>query len=54
MKIIPHLSIIIARELTEPARKITETDGFMVIGLGEKTDTRNTAEIYQIIYKALN
>jgi len=54
LKKTPHLKIIVAKELTDPAREAAQTDGFMVIGLGEKTDTRNTAEIYQIIYKALN
>lgn len=54
LKEIPHLKVIVARELTELARKVAQADGFMIIELGEKADTQNAAEIYQVIHKALN
>jgi len=41
----------VARELTELARKVAQADGFMIIELGEKADTQNAAEIYQVIHK---
>jgi len=50
---IPHLKILVARKLTEPAKNIALSDGFIVIELGEKASTSNAEEIYQIIYKHL-
>ena len=50
---IPHLKIFVARKLTEPARNIALSDGFIIIELGEKASTNNAEEIYHIIYKHL-
>jgi hypothetical protein len=51
---IPQLKVLIARELTEPAREAAEADGFMVIELGRKADAENSREIYEIVYRAFN
>jgi hypothetical protein len=51
---IPQLKVLIAKELTEPAREAAEADGFMVIELGRKADAENSREIYEIVYKAFN
>jgi hypothetical protein len=51
---IPQLKVLIARELTEPAREAAEADGFMVIELGKKADAENSREIYEIVYRAFN
>jgi hypothetical protein len=51
---IPQLKVLIAKELTEPAREVAEADGFMVIELGRKADAENSREIYEIVYRAFN
>jgi hypothetical protein len=51
---IPQLKVLIAKELTEPAREAAEADGFMVIELGRKADAENSKEIYEIVYRAFN
>jgi hypothetical protein len=51
---IPQLKVLIARELTEPAREVAEADGFMVIELGRKAEAENSREIYEIVYRAVN
>ena len=51
---IPQLKVLIARELTEPAREAAEADGFMVVELGRKADAENSREIYEIVYRAFN
>jgi hypothetical protein len=51
---IPQLKVLIAKELTEPAREAAEADGFMVIELGRKAEAENSKEIYEIVYKAFN
>jgi hypothetical protein len=47
---LPHLRILVAKSLTEPARKAAFDDGFFVIELGDKADAENAQEIYEIIY----
>jgi hypothetical protein len=51
---IPQLKVLVARELTEPAREAAEADGFMVIELGRKAEAENSKEIYEIVYRAFN
>jgi len=51
---IPQLKVLIAKELTEPAREVAEADGFMVIELGRKAEAENSREIYEIVYRAFN
>ena len=51
---VPDLKIIVAKELTEPARDVAKADGFVVIELKEKANTTNAAEIYDIIYNYLS
>jgi hypothetical protein len=51
---IPQLKVLIAKELTEPAREAAEADGFMVIELSRKADAENSKEIYEIVYRAFN
>jgi hypothetical protein len=51
---IPQLKVLIAKELTEPAREAAEADGFMVIELGGKAEAENSKEIYEIVYRAFN
>jgi hypothetical protein len=51
---IPQLKVLIAKELTEPAREAAEADGFMVIELGRKAEAENSKEIYEIVYRAFN
>ncbi len=51
---IPQLKVLIAKELTEPAREAAEADGFMVIELGKKAEAENSKEIYEIVYRAFN
>ena len=50
---LPHLRILVARSLTEPARKAAFDDGFFVIELGEKASAGNAQEIYGIVYSKL-
>jgi hypothetical protein len=51
---IPQLKVLIAKELTEPAREAAEASGFMVIELGRKAEAENSKEIYEVIYRAFN
>jgi hypothetical protein len=51
---IPQLKVLVAKELTEPAREAAEADGFMVIELGRKAEAENSKEIYEIVYRAFN
>jgi len=51
---IPQLKVLIAKELTEPAREAAEASGFMVIELGRKAEAENSREIYEIVYRAFN
>ncbi len=46
---IPHLRILVARELTDDARRAALDDGFFVIELGEKTSAENAKEIYELV-----
>jgi len=50
---LPHLRILVVKNLTEPARKAAFDDGFFVIELGEKATTENVQEIYSIVYNKL-
>jgi predicted RecB family endonuclease len=51
---IPQLKVLVARELTEPAKEAAEAYGFMVIELGRKAEAENSKEIYEIVYRAFN
>jgi hypothetical protein len=42
----PQLKVIVAKELTEPARETTKADGFITIELGKKAEAENAREIY--------
>jgi len=42
----PQLKVIVAKELTEPARETTKANGFITIELGKKAETENAREIY--------
>jgi hypothetical protein len=48
-----YLRILVAKSLTEPARKAAFDDGFFVIELEEKATTENAQEIYSIVYSKL-
>jgi hypothetical protein len=50
---LPHLRILVAKSLTEPAKKAAFDDGFFVVELGEKASTENAQEIYDIVYSKL-
>jgi len=50
----PQLKVIVAKELTEPARETAKADGFITIELGKKAEVENAREIYELIYRALN
>jgi len=49
----PHLRIIVAKRLSESARKAALDDGFLVIELGEKASTNNAQEIYEVVSRKL-
>jgi hypothetical protein len=51
---LPQLKVIIAKELTEPAREVAEADGFVVIELGRKAEADRAREIYELVYGTLN
>lgn len=51
LKELPQLKIIIAKELERPARETAEANGFLIIELGIKTETRNAREIYEFLYR---
>jgi hypothetical protein len=51
---LPQLKVIIAKELTSPAREAAEADGFLVIELGRKAEADTAREIYELVYKALS
>jgi len=46
---VPHLRILIAKELTDPARKAALDDGFFIIELGEKALVENAQEVQELI-----
>jgi hypothetical protein len=50
----PQLKVIVAKELTEPARETAKADGFITIELGKRAEAENAREIYELIYRALN
>ncbi len=50
---IPHLRILVARRLTDPARETAIADGFIVIELGEKASAETAEDIYRLVYLKL-
>ncbi len=50
---IPHLRILVARKLTDPARETALADGFIVLELGEKASAETAEEIYKLVYTKL-
>jgi hypothetical protein len=50
----PQLKVIIAKEVTAPAKEIAEADGFIVIELGKRAEAEKAREIYELVYRALN
>jgi len=50
----PQLKVIIAKEVTAPAKEIAETNGFIVIELGKRAEAEKAREIYELVYRALN
>jgi hypothetical protein len=51
LKELPQLKIIIAKELERPARETAEANGFLIIELGTKTETKNARDIYEFLYR---
>jgi hypothetical protein len=54
MKTAPHLKIIVAKSLTDEAKKEGEFYGFLVIELGEKIDENNAEKAYLKVYEILS
>jgi hypothetical protein len=50
----PQLKVIIAKEVTAPAKEIAEANGFIVIELGKRAEAEKAREIYELVYRALN
>jgi hypothetical protein len=50
----PQLKVIIAKEVTAPAKEVAEADGFLVIELGKRAEAEKAREIYELVYRALN
>jgi hypothetical protein len=51
---LPHLKVIIAKELTIPAKEAAEANGFIIIELGKKAEANDVKEIYELVFKTLN
>jgi len=50
---LPHLRILVAKGLTEHARKAAFDDGFFVVELGERASSENAQEIYDAVRERL-
>jgi hypothetical protein len=51
----PQLKVIIAKEVTAPAKEIAEeANGFVVIELGKRAEAEKAREIYELVYRVLN
>jgi hypothetical protein len=50
----PQMKVIVAKELTKPAKEAAEADGFIAVELGEKAEAGNARGIYELVYRALN
>jgi hypothetical protein len=50
---LPQLKVIIAKQLTSPAKEAAEVSGFLVIELGEKAEAGDKEGVYKLIYEAL-
>ncbi|MGC8983565.1 MAG: restriction endonuclease [Desulfurococcaceae archaeon] len=48
---VPHLRVLVARRLTDPAREAALADGFLVVELGEKASAETAEGIYELVYK---
>ena len=53
LKELPQLKVIIAKQLTSPAKEVAEVSGFLVIELGEKAEAGDKEGVYKLIYEAL-
>lgn len=49
----PHLRVLVAKRLSEGAKKAALDDGFFVIELEEKASTANAQEVYEVISRKL-
>jgi hypothetical protein len=49
----PQLKVIVAKELTEPARETTKANGFITIELGKKAEAERKGDI-QLVYSIPN
>ena len=54
LKKLPHLKMIVTKDITAPALEAAMADGFFVIRLDAKAERDNAQEIYQEIYRSLN
>ncbi|MEM4914227.1 MAG: restriction endonuclease [Desulfurococcaceae archaeon] len=50
----PQLKVIVAKRLTEPAKEVAISDGFLVIELGRKAEAETATEAYELVYETLN
>jgi hypothetical protein len=50
----PHIKIIIAKQVGEQAKRLAEANGFVVIELREKANAENAKEIYELVYRTLS
>ncbi len=51
---VPHLKILVAKELTDDARRAAEASGFVVVELGEKAEAGNAAAVYDALRSHLS
>jgi hypothetical protein len=51
---LPQLKVMIAKEVTAPAKEAAEADGFVVIELGKRAEAEKAREIYELVYSILN
>jgi hypothetical protein len=54
MKPVSHLKVIVAKSLSDSARKEADSYGFLVIELGEKIDENNAEKAYLKVYEILS
>ncbi len=51
---LPHLKVLVAKELNDHARSSAKANGFMVVELGTKADDQNAAECFGLVHRAIN
>ncbi|MEM2288472.1 MAG: restriction endonuclease [Sulfolobales archaeon] len=50
----PQLKVIVAKRLSEPAKEVAISDGFLVIELRKRAEAETATEAYELIYETLN